>query len=78
MTERVTIGSFYSENFNPEDMNLNTVIDLIDVHKAFKDHKAINGISLQIREGEFIALLGPNGAGKSTVLKALFGLIASP
>ncbi|MCB1144375.1 MAG: ABC transporter ATP-binding protein [Leptospiraceae bacterium] len=55
-------------------MNLNTVIDLIDVHKAFKDHKAINGISLQIREGEFIALLGPNGAGKTTLVEMIEGI----
>lgn len=33
--------------------------------------KAINGLSLEIREGEILALLGPNGAGKSSTIKVL-------
>ncbi len=36
---------------------------------------AIQGISLEIREGEKVAMLGPSGAGKSTVLRALSGLV---
>ena len=35
----------------------------------------INGLSLEINEGEIVALLGANGAGKSTTLKAISGLL---
>jgi branched-chain amino acid transport system ATP-binding protein len=34
----------------------------------------LNGIDLEIPQGQFVALMGPNGAGKSTLLKTLFGL----
>jgi branched-chain amino acid transport system ATP-binding protein len=34
----------------------------------------LNGIDLDVPQGQFVALMGPNGAGKSTLLKTLFGL----
>ncbi len=43
--------------------------------KKFKDKIAVNGIDLQIKEGELFALLGTNGAGKTTTIKMLSGLI---
>ena len=43
--------------------------------KKFKDKVAVNGIDLQIKEGELFALLGVNGAGKTTTIKMLSGLI---
>jgi neutral amino acid transport system ATP-binding protein len=35
----------------------------------------LNGVSLEVREGEVVTVIGPNGAGKSTLIKAIFGLL---
>lgn len=43
--------------------------------KAYKEKRAVDDLSLQIREGELYALLGVNGAGKTTTLKMLSCLI---
>lgn len=43
--------------------------------RRYEEVRAADGISFQIREGEFIGFLGPNGAGKTTVLKMLSGLL---
>ena len=50
-------------------------IETKDLTKKYKDKVAVNGINLQIKEGELFALLGVNGAGKTTTIKMLTGLI---
>jgi neutral amino acid transport system ATP-binding protein len=35
----------------------------------------LNGVSLEVREGEVVTVIGPNGAGKSTLIKTIFGLL---
>jgi ABC-2 type transport system ATP-binding protein len=42
-----------------------------DLHKSFKDFKAVNGVSFSINKGEIFGLLGPNGAGKTTTIRML-------
>lgn len=42
--------------------------------KKFKRHKALDGISFSINQGESVAIIGRNGAGKSTVLKMITGV----
>ena len=49
---------------------------LLDVHnlsKAFKGVQALDGVSLQVRDGEILGLLGPNGSGKSTFINVVSG-----
>ncbi len=46
-----------------------------DVSKRYGDVVALQGVSLEVEEGELFALLGPNGAGKTTLLKIAVGLI---
>ncbi len=49
-------------------------VEIKEVHKYFKDVKAVDGVSLSIAEGEFLALLGPNGAGKTTLVEMIEGI----
>src|SRR5262245_59502393 len=50
---------------------------LDDVVKTYGTVRAVDGVSLAVRAGEFIALLGPNGAGKTTLFQLLSGLFAA-
>ena len=42
---------------------------------AFGDHRAVDGIDLEVRPGEMFGLLGPNGAGKTTTIRILTTLL---
>jgi ABC-type Fe3+/spermidine/putrescine transport system ATPase subunit len=50
-------------------------LKLCDIHKSYDDQKVINGINLEVKEGEFITLLGPSGCGKTTTLKTIAGFV---
>src|SRR5438876_9912501 len=45
-----------------------------DIRKDFGDVAAVDGISLSVRDGEFLVLLGPSGCGKTTLLRIIAGL----
>lgn len=51
-----------------------SIENLVHRYKA-AEQNAVNGISLEIKEGEIFGLLGPNGAGKTTTISILSGLI---
>lgn len=49
-------------------------ITLSGITKSFGDTPVLEGVSLDVRDGEFITLVGPSGCGKSTLLRILAGL----
>ncbi|MFJ4219740.1 ABC transporter ATP-binding protein [Curtobacterium luteum] len=51
-------------------------VELDAVEKHYGAHRALAGLSLTVRPGEFLSLLGPSGCGKTTALRALAGLEA--
>ncbi|MDH4174153.1 MAG: ATP-binding cassette domain-containing protein, partial [Betaproteobacteria bacterium] len=45
-----------------------------NVFKSFGSVKVIQGISMDIKDGEFVVMVGPSGCGKSTLLRMVAGL----
>jgi ABC-2 type transport system ATP-binding protein len=54
---------------------MSELLILEGLRKQFGDFVAVNGISLQVGEGEVLGFLGPNGAGKSTTMKMAAGFL---
>lgn len=50
---------------------MTSIIEVKNLEKSFKNKKALNGITFDVRQGEILCFLGPNGAGKSTVINIL-------
>lgn len=49
-------------------------IKTVNLTKTYKDVTAVDGLNIQVQQGELFSLLGVNGAGKTTVIKMLSGL----
>ena len=47
----------------------------LSIEKSYRGRKVVNGISLEVNQGEIVGLLGPNGAGKTTSFYMIVGLI---
>lgn len=65
-----------SENpllYNLEDVNLETIIQLKEVTKAYENTVAVSNLNMNIYKGTITSLLGENGAGKSTTMSMLTG-----
>ncbi|WP_343675875.1 ABC transporter ATP-binding protein [Paraburkholderia heleia] len=52
------------------------MLDVRDIHAYYGKSHILQGVSLQVNEGETVTLLGRNGAGKSTTLKTIAGVVA--
>ena len=54
------------------------MIRLNNVSKTYakSQKKAVDGLSLEIKDGEIFGFLGPNGAGKSTTIKMITGILS--
>lgn len=51
------------------------MIQTISLVKQYKNHRAVDGLDLEVRPGEIVGLLGPNGAGKTTALRCISGIL---
>lgn len=64
-----------------ETKQLNDMIKTVALEKIFRTEEvetsALNKVSIEVKEGEFVAIMGPSGCGKSTLLNIL-GLLDNP
>ncbi len=51
------------------------LIETKGIKKYYKKVRAVDGIGLEVRQGEILGILGPNGAGKSTAISVISSLI---
>jgi phospholipid/cholesterol/gamma-HCH transport system ATP-binding protein len=51
------------------------MIKIVDVYKAFRTKQVLNGVSLDIQDGETLTIIGGSGTGKSVLLKNIIGLL---
>ena len=51
------------------------IINVTNLTKEFKELRAVNDLSFQVKEGEILGLLGPNGSGKSTTINCILSLL---
>ena len=49
-------------------------LSIKDLRAGYGSLDILNGVDLDVPQGQFVALMGPNGAGKSTLLKSLYGM----
>ena len=55
-------------------MTKQLVVETVNLTKNYDDTKVVDGLNLQIEEGDIFGFLGPNGAGKTTTILMLLGL----
>ena len=70
-----------TENVNNQNQVLGVGLQTINLQRAFQTEEvrtiALNGVNIDINDGEFVAIMGPSGCGKTTLLNIL-GLLDAP
>jgi len=51
------------------------LLELRDLTKSFDGTQVLKGVTLSVKEGEFVTLLGPSGCGKTTTLRIIGGML---
>src|SRR5690606_3319828 len=69
------LGAHPAARPDPRKAAVGAVIRIRDVHKRFGAMVVLDGVTLDVQDGETLALLGPSGTGKSVLLKHIIGLI---
>ena len=59
---------------NPKPNSSDFALEVNQLRKQFGVLKAVDGVSFDLKRGEFLSVFGPNGAGKTTLIKILAGL----
>lgn len=54
---------------------MNPIVDVKNLQRTFGDHKALEGLTFHVKQGEVFGLLGPNGVGKTTTVRLLNGIL---
>ncbi|WP_406341107.1 ABC transporter ATP-binding protein [Streptomyces sp. NBC_00648] len=50
---------------------------VLDLHKAYRSHRVLRGVSFSVEPGTLVGIVGENGSGKSTLLRVLGGQLAA-
>jgi ABC-2 type transport system ATP-binding protein len=54
---------------------MNFIVEVKNLQRTFGQHKALDGLTFHVKQGEVFGLLGPNGVGKTTTVRVLNGIL---